>query len=130
MLSCPTPTSKRLRGEMRGGLWSSFSAPGAGMDTNVEPYRFAGHKPLGLIGVVGVAWTGPQKSPPSNCWSGVRPETSTVESLPFGPLAQFPPTQGTGPATRPLSYRQLKLIHGSFFDGWYCRCPVALKSSS
>ena len=30
--------SKRLRGAMRGGLWSSFSVPGAGMLTSVDLY--------------------------------------------------------------------------------------------
>ena len=37
-------------------------------------------------------------------------------SVPFGPLLQLPPAQGTGPATRPLSKRQLKLSHGSFLE--------------
>ena len=59
-LSWPTPMSKRLRDAMRGGLWSSSSVPGAGIESRVEPYRFAGQRPVGLIGVVGVAWTLPQ----------------------------------------------------------------------
>ena len=51
-------------------------------------------------------------------------------SLPLGPLAQLPPAQGTGPATRPLSYRQLKPSHGPCFQGWYCRWVVWLNFSS
>jgi len=42
---------------MRGGLWSSFSVPAAGIFTRFEVYSDAGHKPVGLIGVVGVART-------------------------------------------------------------------------
>ena len=41
-LSCPTARSKRFRGAMRGGLWSSFSVPGAGILTRVDPYCDAG----------------------------------------------------------------------------------------
>jgi hypothetical protein len=33
-------------------------------------------------------------------------------SAPLGPFPQLPPAHGAGPATRPLSYRQLKLNHG------------------
>ena len=44
-----------------------------------------------------------------------------MESVPFGPLLQLPPAQGAGPATRPLSYLQLKLTHGPALRGWYCR---------
>ena len=35
-------------------------------------------------------------------------------TVPFGPLLQLPPAQGMGPATRQLSYRQLKPIQGPF----------------
>ena len=56
---------------MRGGLWSSFSVPAAGIFTYLEVYCVAGHRPVGLIGVVGVANTPPQESPAWNCWSGV-----------------------------------------------------------
>src|SRR5580698_8512341 len=77
--------SNKLRDAMRGGLWSSFSVPGAGILRSDEPYCDAGHRPFALIGVVGVACTLPQNRPASNCWSGVRVETSTTESVPFGP---------------------------------------------
>ena len=59
--------SNRLRDAMRGGLWSSSSVPGAGILIRVDPYCDAGQRPVGLIGVVGVACTLPQKSPASNC---------------------------------------------------------------
>src|SRR5450432_1546072 len=114
MLSSPTAKSNRLRAAMRGGLWSSFSVPGAGILISEEPYCDAGHNPESPIGVVR---TDPQKSPAWNCWSGVMPETSTMESVPFGPLPQLPPAHGTGPATRPLSYRQLKPNQGPSFQG-------------
>jgi len=56
---------------------------------------------------------------PTGSWrctdDGVKIDASTTESLPSGPLAQFPPAHGTGPATKPLSYRQLKPIHGPRF---------------
>ena len=32
---------------MRGGLWSSFSVPAAGMFTSFDPYCDAGHRPVG-----------------------------------------------------------------------------------
>jgi hypothetical protein len=44
-----------------------------------------------------------------------------MESVPLGPLLQLPPAQGTGPATSPLSNRQLKPTQGPRFHGWYCR---------
>src|SRR5690349_21824209 len=98
---------------MRGGLWSSFSVPGAGMEMSVDPYCDPGHKlgpRLELIGTPsafdalgGRAWIDPQNKPASNCWSGVMIEVSTTVSLPRGPFVQFPPAQGTGPATNPLS---------------------------
>ena len=94
--------SNRLREAMRGGLWSSFSVPGAGILTK-EEYCEAGHRPVALIGMVGVARTPAQDNPASNCWSGVRPEKSTMLSVPFGPLPQLPPAHGMGPATKPLS---------------------------
>ena len=72
---------------MRGGLWSSFAVPGAGICSNLEPYSEAGQRPVGLIGVLGVARTPPQKSPPWYCWSGLKLETSTIVSVPFGPFA-------------------------------------------
>ena len=37
-LSSPRATSNTCLGAMRGGFLSSFSAPGAGMFTRVEPY--------------------------------------------------------------------------------------------
>ncbi len=39
----------------RGGLWSSFSVPGRGICSFVDPYIDAGQIESGLIGVVGVA---------------------------------------------------------------------------
>ena len=60
MLSCPMAASKRLRDAMRGGLWSSFSVPAAGMLRYFDPYCEAGQRLFGLIGVVGVAYTFPQ----------------------------------------------------------------------
>jgi len=66
---------------MRGGLWSSSSVPGAGILIRVDPNCDPGHRPATLIGVVGVACADPQNSPAWNCWSGVRPEKSTMESV-------------------------------------------------
>ena len=66
-LSSPTETSKRLRGAMRGGLWSSFSVPGAGIVTYLDLYSFAGQRRLGTDPIVGVANTPPQESPAWNC---------------------------------------------------------------
>jgi len=63
----PKAASNRLRGAMRGGLWSSFSVPAAGILRSVEPYCEAGQRPLGLMDVVGVAYTLPQNSPASYC---------------------------------------------------------------
>ena len=42
-MSSPKLTSNRLRGAIRGGLWSSSSVPGAGILMRVEPYWEAGH---------------------------------------------------------------------------------------
>src|SRR5919201_5923737 len=105
---------------MRGGLWSSSSAPGAGIEMSVDPYCEAGHRfapRLEPIGVVGVARTEPQKRPAWNCWLGLITDASTTVSLPSGPLLQLPPAQGTAPATSPLSYLQLKPNHGPSFQG-------------
>src|SRR5690242_17141040 len=104
------------------------------MEMRVDPYCDAGHKlgprpelsgtPSGFAALGGRARTEPQNSPASNCWSGVIMEVSTTVSLPSGPLLQLPPAHGTGPATNPLSYRQLNPIQGPSFQGWYCRCVV------
>ena len=94
---------------------SSFSVPAAGMVMNVEPYCDAGQRlepRLELREVVGVARTAPQNNLAWNCWSGLMIEVSTTALLPAGPLLQLPPAQGTGPATNPLSNRQLKLTQG------------------
>src|ERR1700733_11395753 len=127
MLSWPRARSKRLRDATLGGLWSSFSVPGAGICKSDDPYCAAEQRPVALIGVPsgfdalgGGACTEPQNNPAWNCWSGLSPETSTTVSLPLGPLAQLPPAHGAGPATRPLSYLQLKPSHGPRFQGWYC----------
>src|SRR5579864_2625514 len=37
---------------------------------------------------------------------------------------------GIDPATRPLSYLQLKPTHGPVFHGWYWKCVVWLNFSS
>src|SRR6266446_7109907 len=110
---------------MRGGFLSSFSVPGAGMLTRVDPNCPAGHGDG--KGVVGVACALPQNKPAWNSWSGVSP--LAVRST--GP----PSETGTAPATRPLSYRQLKPSHGPFslvgfgFDSsWltFCRCRLGM----
>ena len=75
----------------------------------------------GLIGVVGVACTAAAEQPGLELL--VRAEDGSIHDvmppnpLVPGPLAQLPPAQGTGPATRPLSYRQLKPSHGPRFHG-------------
>src|SRR5205807_581669 len=56
---------------MRGGFLSSFSVPGAGMLTRVDPNCPAGHGDG--KGVVGVACALPQNKPAWNSWSGVSP---------------------------------------------------------
>ena len=43
-LSWPTARSNRLRGAMRGGLWSSFSVPGAGIFMYLELYCEPGQR--------------------------------------------------------------------------------------
>src|SRR3984885_15645086 len=114
MLSWPRARSKRLRDATLGGLWSSFSVPGAGICKSDDPYCEAGHRfvprlelsgvPVGFPGVGGAGRTEPQNSPASNCWSALSPDVSTTESLPAGPFAQScPPAHGAGPATNPLS---------------------------
>src|ERR1700690_3963239 len=113
MLSWPTATSNKCLGATRGGLWSSFSVPGAGICKSDDPYCAAGQRsvpklelsgvPVGFPGVGGVGRTKPQNNPASNSWSALSPDVSTTESLPAGPLAQLPPAQGAGPATNPLS---------------------------
>src|SRR5580704_13402825 len=90
MLFLPTETSKRLRGAMRGGFLSSFSVPGAGIETNFEVYPAASQ----LVNpAVGVALTPSHVRPASNCWSGVRPLKSTP-GWPFGRVMEAPPFTG------------------------------------
>src|SRR5438876_9446686 len=96
---------------MRGGFLSSFSVPGAGMLTRVDPNCPAGHGDG--KGVVGVACALPQNKPAWNSWSGVSP--LAVRST--GP----PSETGTAPATSPLSYRQLKPSHGPEIGRASCR---------
>jgi len=48
---------------MRGGLWSSFSEPSAGILTSVEPYCEEGQV---VSGELKVGTTAPQKSPPES----------------------------------------------------------------
>src|SRR5258707_15517555 len=93
-LSSPRLRSKRLRGAMRLGLWSSFSVPGAGIFIKVDPNCDAGHT-LGpsklellvhaglvdreeVIGGFMVGREDPQKSPAWNCWSAEMPFKSTA----------------------------------------------------
>src|ERR1700722_14451966 len=78
-LVLPTETSNRLRGEMRGGLWSSSSVPGAGIWTSFEEYCEAGQD---VNPDVGVAVTPLQVIPASNSSSSVRPLRSTPWPLP------------------------------------------------
>src|ERR1039458_10602561 len=101
MFCCPTVTSNRLRGAMRGGFLSSLSVPGAGMLTSVEPYCEGRHdwKPA-----VRVAFTPLHVRPAWACWSKVRPLRSTGV---VGSAAK-----GTEPATRPESYRQFHPAQG------------------
>src|SRR5215469_15844903 len=120
MLSSPAARSNKCRAAIRGGFLSAFSVPGAGMLITVDPYCDAGQRfapseeligtPSGFAAVGACARIEPQNSPASNCWSGVIIDASTTVSLPAGPLLQSPPAHGTAPATKPLSYRQLKPI--------------------
>src|ERR1700688_2987222 len=115
-LSSPRLRSKRLRGAMRDGLWSSSDVPGAGILISVEPYWDAGHD---ANAAVRVAATPLQVRPACTCWSAVIPLRSTVGTP---PLRKDVPAQtvfglvmlkhGTPPATRPLSYLQLTAIQG------------------
>src|SRR6266478_862815 len=104
---------------MRGGLWSSFSVPGAGIFTRFDPYCDGAQVVRGCVSVG--RWL-PQNSPACNCWSAVSPVKST------GVVVSV--AKGTAPATNPLSYRQLNPTHGAFFQGWYCKCVVWLNFSS
>ena len=61
---------------MRGGLWSSFSVPGAGICTSFEEYSDAGHD---VNPDVGVAVTPLQVMPASNCFVGS--EAAQVDTL-------------------------------------------------
>src|SRR5580700_5051133 len=142
-LSCPTETSNRFRDAMRGGLWSSFSVFGAGTLMRGGPNDDAAQ--LKGRGAVGVARTPPQVNPASgssSAESGISPTlaaplltnpppgTPVIGIVPGQSLAAFVPKHGVAPATSPLSYRQLKPIHGPRFQGWYWRCVVWLNFSS
>src|SRR5450432_1718709 len=70
MLSCPRATSKRFRGAIRGGLWSSPSLFGTGICSKVDPNCDTEHG-LGR-GCVGVARCDPQNRPASNSSSALR----------------------------------------------------------
>ena len=104
---------------MRGGLWSSFSVPGAGIFARFDPYCDGAQLVRGCVSVG--RWL-PQNSPACNCWSAVSPVKST------GVVVSV--ANGIAPATSPLSYRQLNPTHGAFFQGWYCKCVVWLNFSS
>src|ERR1700740_1227984 len=118
-LSSPRLMSKRLRGAIRDGLWSSSDVPGAGVLLRVEPYWEAGKS---IRGVMNVGTADPQNRPAWSCASPSRPLRSTKGT----PPRRNPPQtvlgfvrlkHGVGPATRPLSYRQLNAIHGRFLNG-------------
>src|SRR4051812_25477523 len=98
-LSSPTETSNRCRAAMRGGFLSSFSVPGAGIEIRVDPYWAGAHV---VSGALSVGRTFPQNNPACNCSSALNPDRST------GVVVSV--AKGTAPATRPLSYRQLKPI--------------------
>ena len=68
---------------MRGGLWSSFSVPGAGMLTRLEWYSEGAQV---VSGVLSVARWLPHASPACCCWSAVSPVRSTgvVVSISIG----------------------------------------------
>src|SRR5580704_5063497 len=68
-LSSPTAASNKLLGAIRGGFLSSFSVPGTGTFTSVEPNWDARH--VNGKGVVGVACCAPQKNPASYSRSAV-----------------------------------------------------------
>src|ERR1019366_4761622 len=119
MLSWPRLRSNRLRGAMRGGLWSSFSVPGAGIETSEEWYWDGAQRVSGLVSVGRCV---PHSSPDCICSSPVRP----VRSMGVVVFA----ANGTWPATKPESKRQLKLAHMPSFLCWYCRFVVWLNFSS
>src|SRR5690242_1645477 len=114
-LSWPMATSKRFRCAIRGGLLSAFSAPGAGTEARVERKIDPGHRlaprdeaigvPARFAAEGGAGREAPQTSPDWNCWSALRAVRSTVPE---------PSSKGIALATMPLSYRQLKPIHGPF----------------
>src|ERR1700722_18871552 len=58
------------------------------------------------------------------------PGTPVIGIVPGQTLAAIVPKHGVAPATSPLSYRQLKPIHGPRFQGWYWSCVVWLNLSS
>src|SRR5258708_38594190 len=95
---------------MRGGLWSSFSVPGAGIFASVDPNCGPGQE-LGRA-ANGVACTPLQVIPAWNSWSAVKPLKSTLK---LGSLGTADVANGIPPATSPLSYRQLKPAHGPRF---------------
>src|SRR6266566_8570685 len=120
-LSSPKLMSNKFRGAIRDGLWSSSAVPGAGILIRVEPYWEAGQlaKPA-----VSVAATPLHVIPACTCWSAVRPLRFTKGVVPMKKdvpwqmlLGLVALKQGTPPATRPLSYRQLSAIQGQFFLG-------------
>src|ERR1700682_4546060 len=59
---------------MRGGLWSGFSVPGAGVFTRFDPYCDGAQVVSGCVNVG--RWL-PQNSPACNCWAAVSPVKST-----------------------------------------------------
>src|SRR5581483_1506783 len=91
-LPSPTARSKRCRGAMRGGFLSSFSVPGAGIETRVDPYCDDAQLVSGLVNVGNRL---PQNRPACICWSAL----STLKSM--GVVVSE--ANGTAPATKPLS---------------------------
>ena len=92
---------------MRGGLWSSFSVPAAGIFTYFEVYSCAGHRPYPSGELIGSGWGRKHAAAgkprlellirgDNRC---IHDRVRPVRSI--GAIS--PPAHGTGPATRPLS---------------------------
>src|SRR6266566_2449321 len=101
-LSSPTLVSNRLRGATREGLWSESFVPGAGRLKSLAPTGGCPAQTAGVRGFANVATLLPQKRPIAICWSASSDASTVGKSATNGELA-----------TSPLSYRQLKAIHGS-----------------
>jgi len=96
-----------------------FLSPAQESRLALNPYCDGAHVVRGAVKVG--TWL-PQNSPAWICWSAVRP----VRFNRGGCVRR----EGTAPADQPLSYRQLKPIHGPRLPTWYCRCVSRLNLSS